>query len=237
MPAADVELRFWFAIFGPKGLPEPVKAKLSQAIAKVMGDPRGARAPRQARHHAGRHRRPGDARQARTRDQELDPVHRRQGHQGGITGARRSAASGGAGAALSTAAACPWSNRAAGNAKSQGNPSCCASFDGARSLWRCSGRARARAGARHLSRPADQVRHRLPAGWRDRHLLPPDLQRARHRARPAGGDREQGRRRRLHRLADGRQLAEPTATRCWWRRTRSASTRRCSRSIRPASIR
>jgi tripartite-type tricarboxylate transporter receptor subunit TctC len=40
VPPADVELRFWFAIFGPKGLPEPVKAKLSQAIAKVMGDPK-----------------------------------------------------------------------------------------------------------------------------------------------------------------------------------------------------
>jgi tripartite-type tricarboxylate transporter receptor subunit TctC len=38
VPAADVELRFWFAVFGPKGLPEPVKAKLSQAIAKVMGN-------------------------------------------------------------------------------------------------------------------------------------------------------------------------------------------------------
>jgi tripartite-type tricarboxylate transporter receptor subunit TctC len=38
VPPADVELRFWFAIFGPKGLPEPVKAKLSQAIAKVMND-------------------------------------------------------------------------------------------------------------------------------------------------------------------------------------------------------
>jgi tripartite-type tricarboxylate transporter receptor subunit TctC len=36
---ADVELRFWFAIFGPKGLPEPVKARLSQVVAKVMGDP------------------------------------------------------------------------------------------------------------------------------------------------------------------------------------------------------
>ena len=34
---ADVELRFWFAIFGPKGLPEAVKAKLYQASAKVMG--------------------------------------------------------------------------------------------------------------------------------------------------------------------------------------------------------
>jgi tripartite-type tricarboxylate transporter receptor subunit TctC len=39
VPPADVELRFWFAIFGPKGLPEPVKARLSQAVAKVMNDP------------------------------------------------------------------------------------------------------------------------------------------------------------------------------------------------------
>jgi tripartite-type tricarboxylate transporter receptor subunit TctC len=36
VPAADVELRFWFAVFGPKGMPEPVKARLSQAIATVM---------------------------------------------------------------------------------------------------------------------------------------------------------------------------------------------------------
>ena len=39
VPKADVELRFWFAIFGPKGLPEPVKAKLSEAIAKVFSNP------------------------------------------------------------------------------------------------------------------------------------------------------------------------------------------------------
>lgn len=39
VPKADVELRFWFAIFGPKGLPQPVKAKLSQAVTKVMDDP------------------------------------------------------------------------------------------------------------------------------------------------------------------------------------------------------
>ena len=38
VPAADVELRFWFAVFGPKGLPEPAKAKISQALAKVMGN-------------------------------------------------------------------------------------------------------------------------------------------------------------------------------------------------------
>lgn len=33
---ADVELRFWFGIFGPKGLPEPVKAKLEGAVKEVM---------------------------------------------------------------------------------------------------------------------------------------------------------------------------------------------------------
>jgi len=38
--AADVELRFWFAIFGPKGLPDAVKTKLSQAVTKVMTDPK-----------------------------------------------------------------------------------------------------------------------------------------------------------------------------------------------------
>src|SRR5262245_13531026 len=37
---ADVELRFWFAIFGPKGMPDAVKAELEQAISTVMADPR-----------------------------------------------------------------------------------------------------------------------------------------------------------------------------------------------------
>ena len=39
---ADVELRFWFAIFGPKGMPDAVKAKLERAISTVMAD-RGLR--------------------------------------------------------------------------------------------------------------------------------------------------------------------------------------------------
>jgi tripartite-type tricarboxylate transporter receptor subunit TctC len=39
VPAADVELRFWFAVFGPKGMPAAVKNKLAQAIAKVMNEP------------------------------------------------------------------------------------------------------------------------------------------------------------------------------------------------------
>ena len=39
VPSADVELRFWFAIFGPKGLPDAVRSKVSQAAAKVLGNP------------------------------------------------------------------------------------------------------------------------------------------------------------------------------------------------------
>src|SRR5262245_3756363 len=37
---ADVELRFWFAIFGPKGMPDAVKAKLEQTVSAVMADAR-----------------------------------------------------------------------------------------------------------------------------------------------------------------------------------------------------
>jgi tripartite-type tricarboxylate transporter receptor subunit TctC len=36
---ADVELRFWFGLFGPKGLQDTVKAKLEKASATVMSDP------------------------------------------------------------------------------------------------------------------------------------------------------------------------------------------------------
>ncbi len=36
---ADVELRFWFGVFGPKGMPEAVKAKLENAISLVMSNP------------------------------------------------------------------------------------------------------------------------------------------------------------------------------------------------------
>jgi tripartite-type tricarboxylate transporter receptor subunit TctC len=35
----EVELGFWFGIFGPAGIPEPVKAKLDAAIQKVMANP------------------------------------------------------------------------------------------------------------------------------------------------------------------------------------------------------
>jgi tripartite-type tricarboxylate transporter receptor subunit TctC len=37
---ADVELRFWFGIFGPKGMPDAVKAKLEKAVSTVMSDAR-----------------------------------------------------------------------------------------------------------------------------------------------------------------------------------------------------
>jgi tripartite-type tricarboxylate transporter receptor subunit TctC len=34
----DVELRFWFGVFGPKGLPDAVKAQLERALAAVMSN-------------------------------------------------------------------------------------------------------------------------------------------------------------------------------------------------------
>ena len=37
---ADVDLRFWYGIFGPKGIPEAPKAKLERAVAAVMDDPK-----------------------------------------------------------------------------------------------------------------------------------------------------------------------------------------------------
>src|SRR6202163_3186330 len=36
--AADVELRFWFGLFGPKGMPDAVKGKLEKEVATVMSD-------------------------------------------------------------------------------------------------------------------------------------------------------------------------------------------------------
>ena len=37
---ANVDMRFWFALFGPKGLPEPVKARLEKALAATLDNPR-----------------------------------------------------------------------------------------------------------------------------------------------------------------------------------------------------
>ena len=74
----------------------PARAGQGQALpGGQQGDERSgrARAARQARHHAGCDFRAGHARQARKRDQELDPLHRRQRHQGGISSHGESAAS------------------------------------------------------------------------------------------------------------------------------------------------
>jgi len=37
---AAVDLSFWYAIFGPKGMPKAVKEKLASAVQKVMSDPK-----------------------------------------------------------------------------------------------------------------------------------------------------------------------------------------------------
>jgi tripartite-type tricarboxylate transporter receptor subunit TctC len=39
MKFADVDLRFWWGIFGPKGIPDPVKQKIEKAVQSVMADP------------------------------------------------------------------------------------------------------------------------------------------------------------------------------------------------------
>jgi len=36
---ADVDLRFWFGIFGPKGIPDAAKAKLDKAVAATLANP------------------------------------------------------------------------------------------------------------------------------------------------------------------------------------------------------
>jgi tripartite-type tricarboxylate transporter receptor subunit TctC len=37
---AEVDLTFWYAIFGPKGMPDAVKAKIDKAVATVMANPK-----------------------------------------------------------------------------------------------------------------------------------------------------------------------------------------------------
>ena len=37
---ADVDLRFWFGIFGPKGIPDAVKAKMEKAVSTTLANPR-----------------------------------------------------------------------------------------------------------------------------------------------------------------------------------------------------
>jgi tripartite-type tricarboxylate transporter receptor subunit TctC len=35
----DVDLRFWYGLFGPKGIPKPIRGKLERAISTVMSSP------------------------------------------------------------------------------------------------------------------------------------------------------------------------------------------------------
>ena len=37
---ADVDMRFWFGMFGPKGIPDAVKAKLEKALATTLANPK-----------------------------------------------------------------------------------------------------------------------------------------------------------------------------------------------------
>ena len=37
---ADVDLRFWYGIFGPRGIPDAVKTKLERTVATTLADPK-----------------------------------------------------------------------------------------------------------------------------------------------------------------------------------------------------
>jgi tripartite-type tricarboxylate transporter receptor subunit TctC len=37
---ADVDLRFWYGLFGPKGIPDATKGRLDRAVSSVMSDPK-----------------------------------------------------------------------------------------------------------------------------------------------------------------------------------------------------
>ena len=39
LKTADVDLSFWWGIYGPKGIPAPIKAKIEKAFQAVMADP------------------------------------------------------------------------------------------------------------------------------------------------------------------------------------------------------
>ncbi len=82
--AVDVDLGFWFGIFGPKGMPDAVKAKLEKAVRPLSANPDRSDAACQARYRAEALRRQRLEDQARERDHQLDQVHRRARHQGGM---------------------------------------------------------------------------------------------------------------------------------------------------------
>ena len=39
MSHLDVDLRFWFGVFAPKGLPDQVKTRLEKALEHAVGEP------------------------------------------------------------------------------------------------------------------------------------------------------------------------------------------------------
>ena len=240
VPPADVELRFWFAIFGPKGLPRPGQ---------------GPSSPR-------RFRRCWPIRRSRERLAKLDitpdviaapALHAKLESE--IKNWTRFIDAKGIKAAIApTNGEVPHPQRPRHPIDANrppvvewltpgttiiGRASCWhlirLVLDRSARCWRdrCAG-----AGAELISRPAGPFRHRLPAGRRDRHVLPADSTQALgSRARPAGRDREPRRRRRLYRLAAGRDLAARRLHAAGGGERDSASTRRSTRSIRRASIR
>ncbi len=79
---ADVDLRFWFAVFGPKGMPAEVTAKLQKAIQSRFANIRAQRPAEVARHHARIRAGSETPRARRQRCQKLGSLHRVQGLKG-----------------------------------------------------------------------------------------------------------------------------------------------------------
>ena len=162
---------------GPKGLPEPVKAKLEQAVTTMMT--KQSLRERLAKLDITPDFVPGPALHAKLAS-EIKNWTRfidAKGIKAGIM--RRGTAKCRIAARRCLSTAPPARGRIGLPVnRNRGNTSCCISFAGASIVLRAAGRPAARAGAGHLSRPAGPVRRRLPAGRRDRHVLPADLERA-----------------------------------------------------------
>ena len=82
---ADVDLRFWFAVFGPKGLPNDVTVKLAKSNSNRLTRSRTQGAAEVARHHARLRARPGTARARGERCQKLGRLHRVHRTKGAVT--------------------------------------------------------------------------------------------------------------------------------------------------------
>ena len=178
VPPADVELRFWFAIFGPKGMPDagegqdrPGGRQSRWTIRRcVSGSPSST-----SRRTSFRARR--CTRKLENEIKNWTRLHRRQGHQGGITGGNGEVPHAAAPHRPIDAMPRAWSNgRSRSDCTRRSRHAACHSVvhdrRRAASALRHSRRRKAaiRTGRSSSSSPSRRAAHR--------HVLPADLERA-----------------------------------------------------------